>query len=165
MKSYAAILIPAVLFFFFTSCSNKAVYEKSINIRNGIWAIENVPQFVVPIDDTARFYDLFVRADISPEFKTQNLWLYYHIEAPDGTTQNDTIEYYLFDHKGVPSGEKHGDNIRYNLLYKAYVRFPSKGDYTIRVKHGMRPKQEPMITEISLYMRNSRIKTDTAQAK
>lgn len=139
-----------------SACNEELVYEETIQVENAEWKADFVPSFEIPISEPGRQYDIYLQLKADNDFRTQNLWMFYQIEAPGGNIQNDTIEYNLFDEKGRPYGKASGDEITYELLYKAMVSFPQKGTYTLRAEQGMRPGQEPLVSEISLIVKPTR---------
>jgi gliding motility-associated lipoprotein GldH len=157
MMKYKLILaygfFAAVLF---TACNEGPIYQKSVNVENAEWKADFVPAFEIPISKPDRQYDIYLQLKATNDFRTQNLWMFYQIESPEGHIQNDTIEYNLFNEKGRPYGKTSGDEIIYELLYKGMVSFPQKGTYTLCAEQGMRPGQEPLVSEISLIVKPTR---------
>lgn len=129
------------------------MYEKKIEIKNGIWTQDFKPNFEIEIADTSKFYDVFLETENSYKFKTQNLWLFYQIKSPTNKIQYDTIEYMLFDEKGVPLGKDFLDEISYKLVYKSKIKFPEQGKYTLEITEGMRQTQAPLISELNLVVK------------
>lgn len=140
---------------FLFACNDALVHKESQHPKTGIWQPNDTLKFSFPINQPSEFYDLYFEAVISKDFNTQNLWLFIQAEAPDGSLQNDTIEYLLFDNKGRPFGKSSGDDIKFDLFYKAVVSFPLKGNYRLRVEQGMRSGQEPLLDKLTLIVRKS----------
>ena len=137
------------------SCNEKTEVHDSQKFESGKWEVEIVPEFNVNITNIEKKYDLSVKLDISKQFLTQNIWLFYEVKAPDGNIQYDTTEYVLFDHMGKWQGESSGNNISYDLIYKASIGFPEKGIYTFRITQGMRENQTPLVNKIEFVVRES----------
>ena len=144
-----------LLLIYTVSCQEGAVFNKSHEFETGEWDAAVIPEFKVNITEIDRKFDLYTKLNISKQFLTQNLWLFYQVQAPNGNIQYDTTEYILFDHIGKWYGDASGDNILYDLIYKANVNFPEKGEYTFRITQGMRDNQTPLIDEISFIVRKS----------
>jgi gliding motility-associated lipoprotein GldH len=147
------------------ACSDEIIYKESTEPENAVWTADFVPTFQIPVSEPDRQYDMYLQIEAANDFRTQNLWMFYQIEAPDGSTQNDTVEYNLFDEKGRPYGKTSGDEIIFELLYKAMVSFPEKGTYTLRAEQGMRLGQEPLVSEISLLLKPTRFSPEKPSKK
>ncbi|MEA2042822.1 MAG: gliding motility lipoprotein GldH [Bacteroidota bacterium] len=155
MISYRQFLIIFILLFVFSACDDTYVYKQEYSIENEVWNKENAAEFAVDIKDVNEAYDLYFDIKISDRFKTQNIWMFFEVEAPDGTIQRDTTEYMLFDSGGKTLGENHRNTYEYSLLYKPAVSFPEPGIYRVRVKQGMRKNQTPLAQSVTFIVRKS----------
>ncbi len=149
-NKYILLLLMTTLIF---ACEENQIYKETKKIENGIWQIDFKPEYSFEIKDTTKFYDIFLQAQSTENFKTQNLWIFYQIDAPNNKSQNDTIEYMLFDDKGKPIGKQNSKTPVFNLVYKSKIKFPAKGLYKLSVTQGMRKQQEPGISELTLLVK------------
>lgn len=129
---FAAVALVAV------ACSQVPVYDYSIVVPNEEWHRDSLAVFDVDIADTAASYDVFVNLRNSTDYRYQNLYLFIDIQAPNGASQRDTLEFFLADNTGRWLGKGHGALRDNRYLYRKGVRFASKGIYRFNLQQAMR---------------------------
>lgn len=127
-----------ISFFFISSCSSDVVFTDSKALKDNIWHLSDVPEFNVPVTDTAQLSDVSFTIRTGSDYPFRNIFLFVTAYSPDGKSISDTLEYYLADEKGKWYGKGFGDIHELNLPYKSGVFFPVRGTYRFEIKHGMR---------------------------
>lgn len=132
-NSFLFILIPILL----VSCDKKRVFDEYKTVGE-TWNKDLVVDFNLPKLDTLRKYNLYVnlRADDSYEFN--NLFLIVSLEAPDGLTKVDTLEYQMADADGTLLGDGFSDIKESKLFYKGRVQFKASENNKVHIKQAVR---------------------------
>lgn len=122
----------------FTACDKTVVYEKYQAIPESQWHKDSLVVFQVPVTDTLQNHNLLIDIRNETSYPYSNLWLFIEIIHPEGKTVKDTFELVLAD----PSGKWMGDGIgaikTRQTIYRRNIFFPKKGQYTVKIRHGMR---------------------------
>jgi gliding motility-associated lipoprotein GldH len=140
------------------SCADKnRVWQQNANIKDCVWNKDTVLKFNIPTDDTLSLYSLFIDLRNRTDYSFQNLYLFLNINAPNGNTITDTLNLILArdDGKWIGSGglfSKFRENI---FLYREYIRFPEKGNYSVNIRHGMRKDDLEGIFSVGLTLNYS----------
>jgi gliding motility-associated lipoprotein GldH len=130
--------ISLILLLFVSSCSSDVVFTDCVVMKDKIWELSNVPDFSVPVTDTAQLTDVSFTIRTGSDYPFRNIFLFVTAYSPGGNSISDTLEYDLADEKGNWYGKGFGDIHELNLPYKSGVFFPVKGTYRFEIKHGMR---------------------------
>ena len=138
------------LLIFICSCTGNVIYTDSVTIPGENWNLNNIPTFSIPVKDTVSGNDISLLIRTGSSYPFRNIYLFMTIESPQGTTLADTIELFLADEKGKWYGKGFGDIKELTHPYKTNVFFPSKGIYTISVRHGMRAEDLKGVYDIGL---------------
>lgn len=155
-KIYLSLFLFAIIVIF-NSCDDEALYSGNNEITSDAWGIGDSAVFKAKISETESFYNVFIDIKINELFLTNNLWLYIFTESPSGNIQSDTIMYFITDERGKWLGKEKGAFIENKFMYKAYIKFPEKGEYTFIIKHGMREKDLPLIESIGITVELAKI--------
>ena len=131
-------LVFLALFFIITSCGRDVIYTDSVAMKEKIWELSNVPEFIIPVTDTAQLTDISFTIRTGSGYPFRNLWLFITAYSPDGKSISDTLEYNLADEKGNWYGKGFGDIHELTLPYRSKVFFPAAGSYRFKIQHGMR---------------------------
>lgn len=118
----------------FSSCKPNYIYQKSIDIENGVWAYVDTLNFSFNIEDTSHYYDLFLSVNHSPEFSNQNLYSRIYTSFPDGTEAVDTISLELTNKFGMWLGDCTKASCKLDLLLKGKTKFRHTGKYVLRLE-------------------------------
>jgi gliding motility-associated lipoprotein GldH len=145
-------------FFIFISCNNNVVYKESIKIPDNVWDMNNIAQFKPTIDSINTPYNVYLNIRHANMYPSQNLWLFISTTTPTGATQVDTFECILADDKGKWFGDGAGDIWDVEIPYKQNIAFPIAGEYNIKIQHGMRLENLPLIMEIGISIEKIDIK-------
>ncbi len=149
MKSYLIIILFVSLVFI--SC-NRSDYEKSYQLENDSWDVENTLQFNFEINELNQHYNMFFNIRNTDNYTFSNIYLFVHILYPDNTEKTDTVEGILADSNGKWLGKGSGKYKNSEFLYKSDVRFPQAGKYGLIVEHAMRVKALEGIATVGFKM-------------
>jgi len=143
------ILFVALVVAFF-SCNQNRVYEKNIEIPDGIWNMKNKVHFDVPIEDTLSINNIYINIRHSSLYLYRNLFLFVNTTAPSGASIRDTFEITLADEKGKWLGSGLGDIWDNQILFKKNVRFPYSGVYHFEFEQAMRRENLPFVMDVGM---------------
>ena len=134
--------VPIIAMIALNSCNENLVHSEYAALNNGIWKKEDTVKFQFKDLDTLRNHNIFLNVRNDEQYEFSNLFLILELEAPDGKTQVDTMEYEM----ALPSGEWLGKGMggikESKLWYKENIAFEDSGVYTINVVHAMRKNGE-----------------------
>jgi gliding motility-associated lipoprotein GldH len=149
-----------ILFFtvlLLSSCSDKSmIWQQKMIITDCRWNKDTVLKFDIPVGDTVELYSLSIYVRNRLDYSFQNLYLFLNIKAPNENTTSDTLSFDLAydDGKWKGSGglfSKYRENI---FLYREYILFPEKGNYSVNIRHGMRKDDLEGIASIGLILKH-----------
>ncbi len=123
------------------SCTSNTVFTDSSKMPSGIWNLENAFEFDIPVNDTVTANNFFFTIRTGTSYPYRNIYLFVTTTSPDEKSITDTLQYYLADEKGKWYGKGFGDIKELLLPFKTNVFFPVKGNYHVRVTHGMRIRE------------------------
>ena len=135
MFKYFVIIITVL---FLSACEGNTYFESNLEIPDNTWDAEQAAVFDFEIPDSLQTFDLYLKIANTNEYRYSNLWLLVKTFRKEGDVAFDTLEYFLADEKGKWLGEKNGDEFLNNLPYKAKVRFPKSGKYSVEIIQLMR---------------------------
>jgi len=130
--------IICLLTVFLYSCNNNKVYEKYIEVENGVWEKENVANFAVDVKDTSSYHNFYINVRNTADYPFSNLYLFVTIKGPDNQFNTDTINCILADNRGKWKGKGIGDLWDYQKPFLGGVKFAQKGEYVISYEQAMR---------------------------
>ena len=132
------------------SCKPKSIYEKNIDIPDGVWNMDNILSFETEINDTINSYSIFINLRHTSLYPYSNIFLFINTTAPSGASIRDTFECRLANEKGHWYGDGLGDIWDVNIPFKKNVRFPMPGIYRFEIEQAMRKKNLPFILDCGL---------------
>jgi gliding motility-associated lipoprotein GldH len=132
------LIFCSILIFLVCACNSNAVFTDSVSMPNEEWKLDNVPLFTPLIKDTISNNNIFFTLRTGSSYPFRNIYLFISTTSPSGKTITDTLQYMLADEKGKWYGKGSGDIHSIKLPFKSNVYFPSKGSYSISIRHGMR---------------------------
>ena len=132
------------------SCDSTVVFTGSVAMKGNNWDLMNIPVFSVPVTDTTNSNNLSFIIRTGSDYPFRNIFLFVTATSPEGRMLTDTLQYYLADDKGRWYGKGFGDIHELYLPYKSNVFFPSKGEYSFKIQHGMRTESLPGIYDIGI---------------
>jgi gliding motility-associated lipoprotein GldH len=143
---------------FLSSCTDQnKTWKQNLIIENSLWNKDTLLKFNIPVEDTVSLYSLSVYLRNRTDYSFQNLYLFLNTMAPNGNATTDTLNYILAHDDGSWTGSgglfsKYREN---TFLYRKYIRFPEKGNYSVTIRHGMRKDNLEGITSVGLTLNYS----------
>ncbi len=135
------------------SCVNSnPMFEQNHSIANERWDKNELVRMDVPVTDTLGFYDIFINVRNVNSYPYSNLFLFVSVNAPNGATVTDTVEYNLADEYGKWLGESASRMWSCKLPFRTMVRFAQAGTYTFSIQQGMRDDELEGISDVGLYV-------------
>ena len=135
-------IVLLITFLIVTSCDNKRVFDEYTNISNNNWRIDTPVLFQFEVQDTIAKRNLFINLRNNNNYAFSNLFLITKMSFPDGQKIIDTLEYDMADATGKFLGKGFSDIKESKLYYKENILFPTKGDYTFKIRQAMRKNGE-----------------------
>ena len=131
-----------LLFVVFISCNENVRFSEYRATDNGVWAKDQSIKFNFSELDTVSKYNLFINIRNDETFPYRNLFLIAELNAPDGHTVKDTLEYEMAFPDGQWLGKGNGNIKESKLWYKENIVFATPGVYTLNLVHAMRKNGE-----------------------
>lgn len=155
-KRSAVCAMLAALTLAATSCSDApAVWKQTLTIDNYEWNCSQDLVYTIPISDTLSWFNLVFDLRNRGDYPYSNIYLFVTTEAPNGAFAVDTVHYRLFDDSGTEKGRTALSQFAENRFpFRSRIRFPVKGNYTIKIRHGMRNETLTGIASLSLRLEN-----------
>lgn len=132
------LLLAAIALVLWASCTTPAGYTAFELMPTEEWHRDSILRFELPVEDTARSYNLVLDVRSSTDYRFQNLYLFIDIEAPNGATLRDTLECFLADDAGRWLGSGHGALRDNRYMYREGARFAMQGAYCLSIQQAMR---------------------------
>lgn len=139
-------LIPTLFF----SCKSNSLYEDYRAIKASGWEQDSVAVFKFDVEKNYLNYSLSINVRNRGDYQFSNLWLFVDITSPGNVTVSDTIEYQLSYPDGRWTGKGTGGIFSNQFLFRDNVFFPIPGNYTVSIKHAMRPNPLVGICDIGI---------------
>jgi len=124
------------------SCNEGLIYSEYVALNNGIWKKEDTVNFQLKDLDTLGKHNIFLNVRNDERYEFSNLFLILELEAPDGNTKVDTLEYEMALPSGEWLGKGTGSVKESKLWYKENIGFEESGVYKVNVLHAMRKNGE-----------------------
>jgi gliding motility-associated lipoprotein GldH len=137
-------------------CNKDVLYSDSVTIPSEVWQLDFIPEFSTPITDTASICNIYLTVRTGTSYPYRNIWLFVNTVSPSGKSITDTLQYMLADEKGKWFGKGFSDIHELDLPFRTGVYFREKGNYTFRIRHGMRNENLKGVYDLGL--RISKIK-------
>jgi gliding motility-associated lipoprotein GldH len=144
------VLCLSVILLSLIACDPDKVLDEYHTLNNSIWNVDSVQNFTFSILRKDQIHNIYfnIRNDRSYEFC--NLWLFVTIDPPRGVSKTDTVQVMLADPAGKWLGKGFSGIYDNRRLYMQNVYFPEPGNYSIHLRHGMRPARLKGITDIGI---------------
>jgi gliding motility-associated lipoprotein GldH len=136
-----------------TSCNTDVVFEQLEEVESSGWNYKDPVSFTFTAPDTTNKYNLIFDVRITPDYAYQNLWLFIETKEPDGFTHLDSINCPMAYPDGRWVGNGLGDLIDNPILIHRSFKFTKMGDYTLKIKHGMRNDNLPHIQNLGVILK------------
>lgn len=150
---YLLLLVPSILII---SCNSNVLFTESVAMKGNKWELMNIPVFKVSVTDTIKSNNLSFILRTGSDYPFRNIFLFVTATSPEGKILTDTLQYVLADDKGKWYGRGFGDIHELDLPYKSNIFFPSKGEYTFKIQHGMRIENLPGVYDIGFRIESDR---------
>jgi gliding motility-associated lipoprotein GldH len=133
LKSSFVYLLLALAFI---SCDKKRVFDEYKSIGKS-WDKDSIVSFTLPKLDTTKQYNMYVNLRDNNNYPFSNMFLIVSLEAPDGLTKVDTLEYQMADPDGTLLGNGFTDVKESKLFYKERIKVKS-GEYKVHIRQALR---------------------------
>lgn len=140
----------AAAFIALTSCDDTRMFEENKEIPDGDWDITERVTFDFEVPDTTTFYNFYFNVRNTDDYPFSNLYVFSHIEFPNGKTGTDTIELPLTNPDGSWIGNGQGDLHDCQLIFRKNVRFPVAGTYHMEIEQAMRMEKLPGVKDVGI---------------
>src|SRR5688500_18065933 len=151
------LILPFIVaaFLALTSCDDNRLYEENREVTDGIWNIDERLSFDFEVPDTTTLYNFYFNVRNTDDYPFSNLYVFSHIDFPNGKKGIDTVELPLTNPDGSWKGNGQGDIHDCQLIFREGVRFPVAGKYHIEVEQAMRMEALPGIKDIGIRIERS----------
>lgn len=142
-----------LLLLFVAGCANDVVFEHLEKVDSTGWEYTKPVELTFEAPDTTELYNLIFDIRVTPDYGYQNLWLFIETTNPDGMTHTDSINCPMAYPNGRWVGTGVGDLIDTPILVHQRFKFTQLGQYTFRIKHGMRNDNLPYVQNIGVILK------------
>ena len=131
-------LIFMLLFLFlFSACVHNIFYQKSVQLPDEEWKMNNTLIYEFTITDSLQYYNFYIDLRNTTAYPYQNLYLFFTTIFPDGAQFTDTLNATVSDAYGRWTGKGSGRIRENRFVLKQKVRFLQKGDYRFLAQQAM----------------------------
>lgn len=123
------------------SCDKKRVFDQYKSFGS-TWPKDSIALFAYESQDTVGTYDLYLNLRSNNDFPFSNIFLIVSMEAPNGMTKVDTLEYEMTHPDGTLLGKGFSDVKESKLYFKENYKFSSIGNYKIGIQQALRKNGE-----------------------
>jgi len=120
------------------ACSTHIEHSEYTNLNNGIWKINDTLRFSFSNTDTLENRSIFINVRNDNSYEFSNLFLITEMEAPNGETVLDTLEYEMASPDGAWLGKGAGSIKESKLWFRENIVFSDSGVYNFKISHAMR---------------------------
>jgi len=124
-------------------------------IEGQMWNAKDIKEINFEVTDTITGYDFYLLIRNNNEYPYRNIHLLLSLELPNSKVAVDTLHIDLANKEGRWLGNGVGNQYNSEILYKKNQRFPSKGNYKVRIEHAMRETDIAGISDVGLSVRNN----------
>jgi len=133
-----------------SACDNKRIVDVFEPIPDNNWGYVDTVNVGFTVEDTARFYNLYLNVRHSGTYAYRNLYVRMHLTNPTGERGTQVVSFELADASGKWHGKGLGDLYEYRVKWREAARFKLKGDYQVQIEQFMREDPLPGIADIGL---------------
>jgi gliding motility-associated lipoprotein GldH len=135
------------------------VFQADVPVPGGAWARAFSPAFTFHVADTLHEHDVYIDLRHTGDYPYSDLYLFVHLQRPDGKQLRDTVLCPMADPTGKWFGTGTGwlfaDRYKAHVLYKFRNRFPVRGEYAVRIEQAMRVDPLAGIVDVGLAVERS----------
>lgn len=126
------------------------MFEENQEITGGVWDMNQRVAFDFEVPDTITKYNFYFNIRNTDDYKFSNLYVFMHIDFPNGKKGVDTVELPLTnaDYSWVGTGQ--GEVYDCQLIFRKGVRFPVSGKYHVEIEQAMRMEKLPGIHDVGI---------------
>jgi len=154
LKKISFISALAVLLLHCYSCDSDMVYDHFEHPDNGVWSWNDVMEFEADISDTISLHNIYLQVRHTTEYTMSNLYMFVHIQSPEGQQLKDTVNIILAEPDGRWTGRGNGNIRELMLLYRKQTRFRVPGTYVFTLEQAMRQEELP-VTDVGIRIERS----------
>lgn len=136
--------------FALAGCDPNRVFEENREITGGVWDMNQRVTFDFEIADTITKYNFYFNVRNTDDYPFSNLYVFSHIDFPNGKKGIDTIELPLTNPDGSWIGTGQGEIHDCQLIFRKGVRFPVAGKYHMEIEQAMRMEKLPGVSDIGI---------------
>ena len=137
-----------------SACDPKMIIDEYKPIAARSWSYDNTPEFTIEVMDTSQRYNLYFNLRNTGNYGYNNLFVLFHIKAPDGKEDTKRLNFLLADNDGRWLGKGLGDLYDNQILVLKEMRFDKAGKYTFAIEQNMRDNPLVGITDVGLRIEN-----------
>lgn len=126
------------LAFFFSSCGENYVFEKTYELENSEWNYNNQLVYTFEVSDTTKIYNLLLEIQHSTEYSYQNCYLKIYTQFPTGEKTNYLLSVDLADGIGLWQGDCNSETCTTLFDIAKQTSFKDLGKHTITLEQYMR---------------------------
>ncbi len=123
---------------FLSACDKQRIVDENKTIEGDAWYYKNLLPFDVLINDTNKYYNLYVNLRVDADYKYSNIFLMLHKTDADKNKSKERIEFALADETGQWMGNGLGDVYDYQLPTYEKIKFHQIGNYHYELEQNMR---------------------------
>jgi len=148
MKAKLSLLI--VLFLGLAACSDNALIDQNIPIKNKAWLYEQKPMFPVHITNKNISYHIYLNLRNSIDYPFSNIFILIHQQNPNNTKKTYRVEVKLANTEGLWKGKSAGSIFSQQVRFLKDYHFPDTGKYTFQLEQNMRINSLEGINDVGL---------------
>lgn len=126
------------------------IFDKSVDIPGQHWAYRDTVNFTIPIEDTVRLYNLYLRFDHTKDYPDQNIYVNIYTLFPSGKRLKKLVNFDLADPTGKWNGDCSGNSCSLEIPIQEDAFFNYPGSYTFTIEQYMRVDSLPGIEKVSM---------------
>lgn len=153
MRSLLIIFLP--LLAIIQGCDDGALFQDSQEISGGSWDRSEWVDFEFEMTDHEARYDMFLDVRNDNSYAYSNLYVFFHLDFPNGKQRLDTVECILADPTGKWYGSGLGDVYDNRIRIIKGFSLPMDGEYKIRIEQGMREESLEGILDVGFRLAQS----------
>ncbi len=113
------------------SCGESYLYDQEIEIPEDTWMYNQPLQFEFQVEDTSKYYNLYIAVKHDKEYSHQNAYAKLKITYPNGQEKQREVSFELADARGKWLGDCQGKYCISKLAYNANgpMRFEQSGNF------------------------------------
>lgn len=143
------LLLP-ILCIAFLACDRDKFFDQNVSIHQDEWPADREAVFNVSIEDTVSLYRFYINVRNTTDYRYNNIYFFLVTEFPGGGMSRDTIECILADKSGKWLGKGTGQYRDNRIFIREGIKFPMKGDYSLRLNQAMREQTLEGISEVGI---------------